>query len=97
MRRRGEVVLPVDLLVRFENGEERRESWDGKATWKRFTYETKSRAREAILDPEGIYVLDLDHNNNSKTLERQGRAVARLALLWLFWVQNYLHLAAALC
>jgi hypothetical protein len=97
VRRRGEVALPVDLLVRFESGEERRDGWDGKATWKRFIYETKSRAREAIVDPEGIYAADLDRNNNSKTLERQGRAVARLALLWLFWVQNYLHLAASLC
>ena len=96
VERRGEAVLPVEVVVRFENGEEKRERWDGRATWKRFTYETASQVESARVDPDGIYVLDLDVTNNGRTLDRQWKPVTRLAFLWLFWVQNYLQLAASL-
>ncbi len=96
VRRLGEVVLPVEVLVRFESGEEARETWDGRSAWKRFTYERSTRADRAVVDPAGVLAIDLDRNNNGLTLERQTRTVARLSLLWLFWLQNYLHLAASL-
>lgn len=94
--RPGEVVLPVDLVVRFQNGEEVRETWDARATWKRFTYEKEARAERAVIDPEGVYAIDLDRNNNSLTLDPHERAIAPLALHWLFFVQNWLHLASSL-
>ncbi len=94
--RPGEVVLPVDLLVRFENGEQVRETWDGRATWKRFTYEKRARAASAVVDPEELYAMDLDRNNNSLTLDPHRTAIAPLVLHWLFWVQNDLLLASSL-
>ena len=94
--RRGEVVLPVEILVRFENGEEVRETWDGRAPWKRFTWEKAARAERAVIDPAGVYACDLDRNNNSRTLDPHERAVLPLALHWLFWVQNLLHLASSM-
>jgi hypothetical protein len=94
--RRGEVALPVEIVVRFENGEEVRETWDGRATWKRFTYEKNVRAERATIDPTGLYAIDLDRNNNSLTLDPHEGAIAPLALHWLFWVQNLLHLASSL-
>ncbi|OLE67193.1 MAG: hypothetical protein AUG09_03730 [Acidobacteria bacterium 13_1_20CM_2_68_7] len=94
--RPGEIVLPVDLLVRFENGEQVRETWDGRATWKRFTYEKEARAASAVVDPEGLYAMDLDRNNNSLTLDSHRAAIAPLVLHWLFWVQNDLLLASSL-
>ena len=96
VRRLGEVILPVELVVRFENGEEARERWDGRSTWKRFTYETSSRVERAEVDPENIYVVDLDRTNNGLTIDRQPGPVARLALEWLFWLENYLHLATTM-
>ena len=83
MTRPGEIVLPVDVLVRFENGEVVRESWDGRETWKRFTYVKEAKAASAAIDPEGVYAIDLDRNNNSLTLERDWRVVLTLALHWL--------------
>jgi hypothetical protein len=94
--RPGEIALPVEILVRFEDGTEVRESWDGRDTWKRFTYEREARARVAAIDPDGLYAMDLDRTNNSLTLDRNERAVAPLALHWLFLVQNELHLASSL-
>jgi len=96
VRRLGEVALPVEVLVRFESGEEIRERWDGRPSWKRYTYEASSKPEAAIIDPERIYAIDLDVNNNSLTLERQEAPLLRLSLIWLFWIQNYLHLAASL-
>jgi hypothetical protein len=96
VERRGEAALPVDLVVRFENGEEKRERWDGWTAWERFTYDTASRAESARVDPDDVFVLDLDRTNNGRTVDRQVKPVARLTLQWLFWVQNYLHLAASL-
>ena len=96
VRRLGDLVFPVDLSVRFENGEEERERWDGASTWKRFTYDTSARAERAVIDPDRIYVVDLDINNNGRSIDHQTRPVARLSLVWLFWLQNYLMLAAGL-
>ncbi len=94
--RLGEVALPVQVMVRFQSGEEVRETWDGRETWKRFTYERDSKAERAVVDPDRIFAMDVDRGNNGLTLERQPRPIARLAGLWLFWIQNYLHLAASL-
>ena len=94
--RRGEVALPVEIVVRFENGEEVRETWDGRAPWKRFTYEKSARADRALIDPAGVYAMDLDRNNNSLTRDPHDSAIAPLVLHWLFWVQNFLHLASSM-
>lgn len=96
VKRLGEISLPVEIRVRFEDGTEVRESWDARETWKRFTYERGARVRSAEIDPGGIYAIDLDRTNNSLTLERNGRAIAPLFLHWLFLVQNELHLASTL-
>jgi hypothetical protein len=96
VERLGEVALPVEILVRFEGGEEIREAWDGRETWRRLLYERDDRAEKAVVDPDRIYAMDLDRNNNGLNLERQPRPLARLACLWLFWLQNYLHLTASL-
>jgi hypothetical protein len=96
VERLGTAPLPVEVLVRFEDGSVAREHWDGAGLWRRWTYEGEARAESAIADPDGLYAMDLDRNNNGLLRERRARPVARLALLWLFWLQNYLHLAAAL-
>jgi hypothetical protein len=96
VRRLGDARLPVELLVRFEDGSVARERWDGQATWKRFVYEREARAESAVVDPDAVYAIDTDRNNNGRLRERRVRPVARLATLWLFWLQNYLMLAAAL-
>ena len=94
--RRGEIALPVEVLVRFEKGPEVRETWDGRDTWKRFTYEREARVMSAEVDPGGLYAMDVDRTNNSLTLDRNGRAITPLVLHWLFLVQNELHLASSL-
>jgi hypothetical protein len=96
VRRLGDAVLPVDILVRFQDGHEVRDTWDGRATWWRRTWERPARIERARVDPDGILAVDIDRTNNGRLLDPDRRPVIRLAQQWLFWVQNYLLLAVAL-
>lgn len=67
--RLGEVKIPVDVLVCFDDGREVRETWDGQDRWKQFTYIRTSKVVSATVDPDNILVLDINMNNNSKTMQ----------------------------
>ncbi len=91
VRRLGEGVFPVDVRVRFENGEEQRWRWDGTARWKAFEVEKPSRAVSAEVDPERVLLLDVNATNNSSTLRPRGAKAARnWSLVWLIWLQDHL-------
>jgi len=96
VRRLGDAVLPVDVLFTFEDGSNVRERWDAAARWHRYTYERPARLRSVVIDPDRIYALDLNFNNNSYTLRRQRAAVNKITAIWLFWLQSYLQLVSSL-
>jgi hypothetical protein len=52
VRRKGEAVAPVDVLVQFENGETLREHWDGDYRWVKYVYGKSSKVNWAEVDPE---------------------------------------------
>jgi hypothetical protein len=89
VRRLGEAIFPVDLLVTFENGEQAREKWDGIDRWKAFTFDRATRAKTAQIDPDRVLLLDLDYTNNSKTTEPKAHAAAtKWSLQWMVWLQD---------
>ncbi len=91
VRRYGEATFPVDVLVIFADGEEQRESWDGVARWKMYTFEGQSQAVQAHVDPDRVLLLDVDYTNNSKSLEPRGpEAATRWALTWMTWLHDLL-------
>ncbi len=97
VKREGEAVAPVDVLVIFENGDQKHEQWDGQYRWKKFTYYTDSKVNEAIVDPDHKLVMDINWNNNSKVLRGPGfksMAARKYASKVLFWVQNYLDMTS---
>jgi hypothetical protein len=95
VRRLGEGVFPVDVLVTFKSGEALRERWDGRDRWKMFTYERATEAVSAQVDPERVLLLDVDYANNSRTLEPRGEAAAtKWTLKWMSWLQDLLLTAA---
>lgn len=91
VRRLGEFQFPVQIEVVFEDGEIRRETWDGKALWKKFRYTRPAKLAAATVDPEGKIPLDINLTNNSKTVEKQARGVNKLSARWLFWMQFLLE------
>ena len=91
VRRYGEAIFPVDVLVVFEDGEEVREQWDGRARWKAFTYERHVRAARAHVDPDRVLLMDLNYTNNSKTnAPKTAEATTKWMLKWMVWLQDFM-------
>ncbi len=97
VRRYGEAIFPVDVLVTFENGEQVTEHWDGAGRWTLYTFDRPSRAVSAQVDPNRVLLLDVDYTNNSRTLQPKGRrAATKWSLKWMVWLQDCLLSWAAL-
>ena len=91
VRRYGEATFPIEVHVRFEDGERVVETWSGRERWKQFTYQRASRAVSAAVDPDRVLLLDVNYTNNSKTLEPRSRAAAtKWALKWMVWLEDAL-------
>jgi hypothetical protein len=91
VRRYGEGIFPVDILITLANGEQIRERWNGRDRWVRYTYEHPSRAVTAQVDPNRVLLLDVNYTNNSATREPAARAAAtKWSLAWLVWLQDLL-------
>jgi Peptidase family M1 domain len=86
--RRGDVAMPVDVLLRFDGGHVYRSHWDGQARWKKYRAESGPRLLEAIVDPEEKILLDADRTNNGRRPEADPRAATRWTARAVFWVQN---------
>jgi hypothetical protein len=91
VRRYGEAIFPVDVLVTFKDGKQLREHWDGRGRWTQYTYTGESQAVSAQVDPERVLLLDVDYTNNSKSLvPKGGSAAAKWSLKWMIWLQDAL-------
>jgi hypothetical protein len=91
VRREGEGLFPVDVLVRFEDGSTARERWNGVDRWKLFRFERASRAVSAEVDPDRILLLDVNVANNSRTMDAKGDVAAmKWSMRWLVWLQDVL-------
>ena len=89
--------FPVDVLVTFSNGEQARQSWDGRSRWNVFTFDRPVKAVSAQIDPERRLLLDTNYTNNSMTLEpATDRAATKWSLRWMVWLQDLLMTAAFL-
>jgi hypothetical protein len=92
--RRGEWIMPQDILVTFENGDTARETWDGRDRWKRFIYLKQTRVLSAVIDPDRKMLLDVNVTNNSLTLKPGKTGILKAALGFMSWLQGVLTFAA---
>jgi len=91
VRRFGGGVFPVEVLMVFEDGEEVRYRWDGRARWKRIVVEQTSKLVHAVVDPDRVLLLDVRPSNNSRVLETPDRGPAlKWTARWLVWLQDLL-------
>ena len=77
LERMGEVTLPVEVLIGFDNGDEVLERWDGKASFKDFEYTGMRKVIWAKIDPQDKIDLDVNRINNSWT-DKPDRTASRL-------------------
>ncbi|MFA5818217.1 MAG: M1 family metallopeptidase [Bacteroidales bacterium] len=91
LERVGEVMLPVDVLVHFKNGDEVHESWDGKSRFKDFVY-TGARMIEWVkIDPEFKIRMDVNYINNSRTSDPDRVPVRRLTDKLISFMQFFIN------
>jgi len=64
--RDGDLVLPVDLRLTFENGQVWSTTWDGEAKWIRLRTVYGSRLARVDIDPGRKVVLDRNPWNNTR-------------------------------
>jgi hypothetical protein len=81
----------IAVLVRFADGRQRIDYWDGRDQAKTFHYRSPARAVAAQVDPDGTLLLDLRRTNNSLSLSPDtASAATRWAARWLAWMGHAL-------
>ena len=91
VRRLGDGIFPVPVRVRFDDGSEVVEAWDGRERWHAFTYKRTARVASVDVDPARMLMLDVNYTNNSWAARPRGaEAASRWAWRWLTWAQDFL-------
>jgi hypothetical protein len=87
IHRKGEFIFPVDVQIKFDNGETVRERWDGQDRWTRYTYEKKAKIDSVEIDPDHKINLDRNAFNDSSTAKANARPARKLTNYWMFITQ----------
>ncbi len=94
--RKGEIIMPVEITVHFENGKEVKEYWNGKSSTYNLIYNRKAKVEWAQIDPKTKLLIDMNINNNSYTLKPRKAPYIKWTVKFLFWVQNVIQFFAIL-
>jgi hypothetical protein len=87
LHRKQDFVMPVEVEIKFSNGEKVREHWDGQSRWIRFGYRKKAKIDSAELDPEHTVQIDRNNFNNSYVVEPNLKPTQKISTYWLFITQ----------
>jgi len=87
LHRKEDFVLPVEVEIRFSNGEKVREHWDGKSRWTKFSFAKKAKVESAEIDPDHKIMIDRNNFNNSYVVEANPKPSSKLSNYWLFLTQ----------
>jgi hypothetical protein len=87
VHRKGDFQMPVEVEVKFDNGEKVREHWNGQDRWIRYSYQKKAKVISAELDPDHTVQIDRDDFNNSFTVEPNPKPTYKVSTYWLFITQ----------
>jgi hypothetical protein len=85
--RKGEFVMPIEIEVKFDNGEKIREHWNGQSRWTRFAYVKKAQVTSVEIDPDHTVQIDRNNFNNSYVVEANTKPTYKLSNYWLFVAQ----------
>ncbi len=88
LQRKEDFVMPVDVEIKFENGEKIREHWDGVSRWTRLgPYDKKTKIASAEIDPDHKMLIDRNDFNNSYMAEANRKPARKVSNYWLFATQ----------
>jgi hypothetical protein len=92
LERDGEVIVPVDVLIRFTNGDEVRETWDGKSRFKDFVFYGDREIAWAKIDPEYKNRMDVNFINNSMARNPDRVPVRRFSDKLISFMQFFINI-----
>ncbi len=86
--RQGEFIVPQEIKVTFDNGEEILEYWDGKSRSYELKYVDTKQVTSVIIDPE--YKIQLDKNliNNSFVVKPTSSGISRYFTSFVSWMES---------
>ncbi|PTM08321.1 MAG: peptidase M1 [Bacteroidetes bacterium] len=85
--RLGEFVVPQEVRIVFDNGDEVLEHWDGRARTHEFGYTGSRKIVSVTIDPNNKIPLDKNLLNNSYVLEPDAPGITRYVTSFLTWLQ----------
>ena len=94
VNRMGEMIMPTQIKIVFEDKKFLLVNWDGKDRYKKYKY--NKRIKYVQLDPENINWMDLNMINNSVATKEPTKAATKYSTKMLFWVQRLLFLFGGL-
>ncbi len=89
--RKGDVIIPVEVLMTFEDGTSKTEYWDGKNNYQEYIYHNSPRIAKVEIDPEKKVFIDIDFNNNSYEMKRNQTALLKVSSKAMYWVTQALQ------
>ena len=90
VRRLGEMQFPATVLVKFEDGSEVREHWDGQYRWAKFNYASRPKIVSAQVDPDFQWKLEVHRTDDSYQAQPVRLAADKWYLRWVVWIENLL-------
>jgi hypothetical protein len=87
VRRRGTLVLPVDVELLLADGTTRRERWDGHGDWKRFPWHGPVALQGAVVDPDHRILIDERLSNNHAATATGGGSTRRALERLTYWAE----------
>jgi len=91
LNRLGGLKFPVDVLVHFENGEEKLEKWSGQERAFDFQYQGDHKIDWVQIDPEQKLYLDINFLNNSLRTTPEKKTVWKYVTAFMVKVQHALQ------
>ena len=86
--RSGEVIMPVEILVHFDDGKDTLVTWDGKERTFDLKFDKPQRVTWAKIDPEHKIYMDMNFNNNSYSIKPKETPFKKYMTKFIFWVEN---------
>lgn len=92
LNRLGEVCLPVDVMIHFDNGDTIMEYWDGKARFMDYKYTGTRQVDWVKLDPGYKLKMDVNFVNNSQTKDPDRVPVRRYIDKFTIFMQYFINI-----
>jgi aminopeptidase N len=84
IQRKGEFVIPIDVEIRFDNGELAREHWDAQDRWVRYEYQKKAKVAAVEIDPDHKLQFNRDNFKGDYIAKANMAPARKLVHYWEF-------------